>query len=164
MRLSEGAARRRRIVGHLVSLPQRSGIRRMNPRRMSVDLIPWSQGHLFASQATPKEAGGPVAPEDGGEGGRRQSRFPREERFGQWPTCILAVMVPTLQSKCTQRTQRELKVKTTLLDLLAESEGTEARAGSESHGAREERARQQAMAMGQTPGPGAGRGGRHSLM
>ena len=69
MRLSEGAARRRRIVGHLVSLPQRSGIRRMNPRRMSVDLIPWSQGHLFASQATPKEAGGPVAPEDGGEGG-----------------------------------------------------------------------------------------------
>jgi hypothetical protein len=67
MRLSEGAARRRRIVGHLVSLPQRSGIRRMNPRRMSVDLIPWSQGHLFARQATPKEAGGPVAPEDGGE-------------------------------------------------------------------------------------------------
>ena len=37
------------------------------------------------------------------------------------------------------------------------------RAGSESQGAREERARQQAMAMGQTPGPGAGRGGRHNL-
>ena len=35
-------------------------------------------------------------------------------------------MVPALQSKCTQRTQRELKVKTTLLDLLAESKGTEA--------------------------------------
>ena len=160
MRLSEGAARRRRIVGHLVSLPQRSGIRRMNPRRMSVDLIPWSQGHLFASQATPKEAGGPVAPEDGGEGGPRQSRFPREERFGQWPTCILAVMVPALQNptgtkgenhppRPASREQRNRSCR---------------RAGSESQGAREERARQQAMAMGQTPGPGAGRGGRHSLM
>ena len=118
MRLSEGTARRRRIVGHLVSLPQRSGIRRMNPRRMSVDLIPWSQGHLFARQATPKDRVW--------RGDRDKIAFQGRKDSGSWPPCILAVMVPALQSKCTQRTQRELKVKTTLLDLLAESKGTEA--------------------------------------
>ena len=113
------------------------------------------------SRSSFRKAGDAQGP--GLEGDRDKIAFQGRKDSGSWPPCILAVMVPALQSKCTQRTQRELKVKTTLLDLLAESEGTEARAGSESHGAREERARQQAMAMGQTPGPGAGRGGRHSL-
>ena len=38
----------------------------------------------------------------------------------------LAIMTPALQSKWTQRTQRELKIATTLLDLLVEGKGAEA--------------------------------------
>ena len=38
----------------------------------------------------------------------------------------LAIMTPALQSKWTQRTQRELKIATTLLDLLVEGRGAEA--------------------------------------
>ena len=39
---------------------------------------------------------------------------------------FLAFMTPALQAKWTQRTQRELKVATTLLDLLVEGRGAEA--------------------------------------
>ena len=39
---------------------------------------------------------------------------------------FLAIMTPALQAKWTQRTQRELKIATSLLDLLVEGQGAEA--------------------------------------
>lgn len=39
---------------------------------------------------------------------------------------FLAVLTPGLRDRWTQRTQRELKVSTTLLDMLAQSRGAEA--------------------------------------
>ena len=82
MRLSEGTARRRRIVGHLVSLPQRNGIRRMNPRRVSVDLIPWSQGHLSQGKRRPRRLAARLLRKMEGRGDRDKVAFQGRKDLG----------------------------------------------------------------------------------